>query len=93
MQDEHLCAATTEGNSPLENNSIKGWCDNRLKSNTIACYSAELDSLAALHAAYELTPDIIYIGLKLIAMPSGVFFRHRLSHYTVIKRCQVYNYI
>ena len=42
--DEHLRTATTEGNSPLENNSIKGWCDNRSKSNAVACYRAELDA-------------------------------------------------
>ena len=42
--DEHLRAATTEGNSPLENNSIKGRCANCSESNAAACYSAELDA-------------------------------------------------
>ena len=37
-------AATTEGNSPLEINSIKGRCDNRSMSNAVARYSAELDA-------------------------------------------------
>ena len=42
--DEQHHAAATEGNFPLENNSIKGRCDNRSMSNTVACYSAELDT-------------------------------------------------
>ena len=33
--DGHLRAATTEGNSPLENNSIKGRCANCSESNDV----------------------------------------------------------
>ena len=42
--DKHLRVETTEGNSPLENNSIKGRCANCSESNAVARYSAELDA-------------------------------------------------
>ena len=32
----HVCTATTKGNSPLEEMSIKGRCRNRSKSNAVA---------------------------------------------------------
>ena len=40
----HLRATTTEGNYPLENNSIKERCANCSESNAVARYSAELDA-------------------------------------------------
>ena len=58
--DEHLCAATTEGNSPLENNSIKGRCAKCSESNAVARYSAELDAPCLLSSC----PYISMVGVQ-----------------------------
>ena len=47
----HVCAATTKGDSPLEEMSIQGRCRNRSKSNAVAC---SWTLLAALRAAHGL---------------------------------------
>ena len=52
--DKHLRAATTEGNSPLENNSIKGRCDNSSMSNAVHAIMQSWTLLATLLAAHEL---------------------------------------